>query len=82
MRSKVSVHGSITTGLLCRMRIYQYYLPVYFWCCQQLELHRQEKGAGQPLILGMQAPQVLTTPCRSQIYLIPTSIPSSTAQHC
>jgi hypothetical protein len=48
--------------LLCRMRIYQYYLPVYFWCRQQLELHRQEKGASQPLILGMQAPQVPTTP--------------------
>ncbi len=41
------------------MRIYQYYLPVYFWCLQQLELHRRENGAGQPLILGMQAPQVL-----------------------
>lgn len=41
------------------MRIYQYYLPVYYWCRQQLDLHRKEKGTSQPLIIGMQAPQVL-----------------------
>ncbi|EIE22379.1 P-loop containing nucleoside triphosphate hydrolase protein [Coccomyxa subellipsoidea C-169] len=39
-----------------RMRVYQYYLPVYFWCCQQMEQHRQ-KGIQQPLVIGMQAPQ-------------------------
>ena len=41
------------------MRIYQYYLPVYYWCRQQLDLHRKEKGTSQPLVIGMQAPQVL-----------------------
>lgn len=44
------------------MRIYQYYLPVYYWCRQQLDLHRKEKGTSQPLVIGMQAPQVLL-PC-------------------
>ncbi|KAK9915446.1 hypothetical protein WJX75_009273 [Coccomyxa subellipsoidea] len=40
-----------------RMRVYQYYLPVYFWCCQQMEKHRRENGTQQPLVIGMQAPQ-------------------------
>ncbi|BDA43365.1 D-glycerate 3-kinase, chloroplastic [Coccomyxa sp. Obi] len=39
-----------------RMRVYQYYLPVYFWCCQQMEEH-QKQGNQQPLVIGMQAPQ-------------------------
>ncbi len=41
------------------MRVYQYYLPIYFWMRQQLSLHKDGlQGKEQPLTIGMQAPQV------------------------
>ncbi|KAK9829318.1 hypothetical protein WJX72_005180 [[Myrmecia] bisecta] len=40
-----------------RMRIYHYYLPVYFWCRKQLERHRRDDPTGRPLVIGMSAPQ-------------------------
>lgn len=45
-----------------RRRIFQYYLPVFFWCQRQLQQHRAagENGGGSqrgPLILGISAPQ-------------------------
>eukprot|EP00884_Botryococcus_braunii_P002974 jgi/Botrbrau1/12678/Bobra.67_1s0042.1 len=40
-----------------RMRIYQYYLPIYFWCESQLEQHAKGGKAGSPLVIGIQAPQ-------------------------
>lgn len=39
-----------------RMRIFQYYLPVFFWCWRQVQEH-QQAGAGRPLVIGMQAVQ-------------------------
>lgn len=40
-----------------RLRIFRYYLPVFFWCQAQLEEHRRNGGSGEPLVIGMQAPQ-------------------------
>lgn len=43
-----------------RLRVYQYYLPVYFWVDAQMKQHkRQYAGAGgaPPLVLGISAPQ-------------------------
>lgn len=39
-----------------KLRIYHYYLPVYWWCRHQLELHRQQ-GNSTALVLGISAPQ-------------------------
>ncbi|GLC45781.1 hypothetical protein PLESTB_001156700 [Pleodorina starrii] len=39
-----------------RLRIYHYYLPVYWWVSQQLEQHRRE-GNKTALVLGISAPQ-------------------------
>lgn len=42
-----------------KLRIYHYYLPVFFWIKQQLQEHKQ-KHQGQtapPLVLGISAPQ-------------------------
>lgn len=39
-----------------KRRIYQYYLPVYFWCQNQLSAHRAS-GAVGPLVVGISAPQ-------------------------
>ena len=39
-----------------KSRIYQYYLPVYFWCQDQLNAHRAS-GASGPLVVGISAPQ-------------------------
>lgn len=36
--------------------MYQYYLPVFFWCKNQLQRHQQQ-GGKDPLVIGMQAPQ-------------------------
>ena len=45
--------------MLCRMRVYQYYLPIYFWMRRQLSQHKDRlQGKQQPLTIGMQAPQV------------------------
>lgn len=43
-------------SLMCRMRVFQYYIPVFFWCWKQVKVH-QESGNKQPLIIGMQAVQ-------------------------
>ncbi|KAK9815067.1 hypothetical protein WJX73_006615 [Symbiochloris irregularis] len=40
-----------------KLRIFRYYLPVFFWCQAQLEEHRHSGGSGEPLVIGMQAPQ-------------------------
>lgn len=40
----------------CRRRIYQYYLPVFFWAQGQLAAHRAA-GTPGPLVLGISAPQ-------------------------
>lgn len=43
-----------------RRRIFQYYLPVFFWCERQLLQHREAAGGGSaapPLVLGISAPQ-------------------------
>ncbi|EFJ45240.1 hypothetical protein VOLCADRAFT_94435 [Volvox carteri f. nagariensis] len=39
-----------------RLRIYHYYLPVYWWVSQQLEQHRKA-GHQTALVLGISAPQ-------------------------
>lgn len=42
------------------MRVYQYYLPIYFWMRSQLAEHKARlDGQQRPLTIGMQAPQVL-----------------------
>lgn len=41
-----------------RRRIFQYYLPVFFWCEAQLRQHRTQPGTSGPLVLGISAPQV------------------------
>ncbi|KAL4425715.1 hypothetical protein ABPG75_009731 [Micractinium tetrahymenae] len=42
-----------------KRRIFQYYLPVFFWCERQLLQHRAAAGGGAapPLVLGISAPQ-------------------------
>ncbi|GFR49593.1 hypothetical protein Agub_g11661 [Astrephomene gubernaculifera] len=42
--------------LVQRLRVYHYYLPVYWWVARQLELHRQS-GARTAMVLGISAPQ-------------------------
>jgi hypothetical protein len=37
-------------GEVQRQRVYQYYLPVYFWCLSQLEQHKAA-GQKQPLVV-------------------------------
>ncbi|GLI64652.1 hypothetical protein VaNZ11_007980 [Volvox africanus] len=39
-----------------KLRIYHYYLPVYWWVSRQLEQHRRE-GHQTALVLGISAPQ-------------------------
>ena len=47
------------------MRVYQYYLPIYFWMRQQLSQHKERlQGKEQPLTIGMQAPQARHSLCR------------------
>lgn len=36
------------------MRIYQYYLPIFFWCEAQMAQYRRQESA---LVIGIQAPQ-------------------------
>lgn len=38
------------------MRIYQYYLPVFFWCWEKVKAHKAA-GNQKPLVIGMQAVQ-------------------------
>ncbi len=45
------------TSHLCRMRIYHYYLPIFFWAEQQLKEHRRNGLGSRPLVIGIQAPQ-------------------------
>ncbi|EFN57470.1 hypothetical protein CHLNCDRAFT_30404 [Chlorella variabilis] len=40
-----------------KRRIFQYYLPVFFWCQRQLQQHRTAGSGGTPLVLGISAPQ-------------------------
>eukprot|EP00879_Flechtneria_rotunda_P015702 GHRR01016424.1.p1 GENE.GHRR01016424.1~~GHRR01016424.1.p1 ORF type:complete len:355 (+),score=81.51 GHRR01016424.1:153-1217(+) len=42
-----------------KLRVYRYYLPVFFWIQRQLQQHRQAYGEQQapPLVLGISAPQ-------------------------
>lgn len=44
-----------------RLRIFRYYLPVFFWCRRQLEEHKRAAGAdappAAPLVIGISAPQ-------------------------
>lgn len=45
-----------------KLRIYHYYLPTFFWCRQQLQLHQSSSplttGArASPLMIGISAPQ-------------------------
>ena len=43
-----------------RLRIFWYYLPVFFWCQRQLKQHRAACGAQAsppPLVIGISAPQ-------------------------
>eukprot|EP00798_Chlamydomonas_sp_ICE-L_P021504 gene21504-28486_t len=39
-----------------RLRIYQYYLPVYFWCREQITSHKAS-GNKNVMVLGISAPQ-------------------------
>jgi D-glycerate 3-kinase len=44
-------------AVACRLRIYHYYLPVFFWVQQQLQQHKQ-KHQGQtapPLVVSTAA---------------------------
>ncbi len=45
----------------CRLRIYHYYLPVFFWVESQLNAHRAKHAAAggpvPPMVLGISAPQ-------------------------
>ena len=43
------------TYVECRGRIFQYYLPVFFWCQKQLAAHKVSPAGKRPLVLGMQA---------------------------
>ena len=57
----------------CRMRVYQYYLPIYFWMREQLERHKASTdGQQRPLTIGMQAPQVtpVSNICHSTLHLL------------
>lgn len=38
------------------MRIFQYYLPVFFWCWDQVKAQKQS-GNKKPVVIGMQAVQ-------------------------
>ncbi|GBF88798.1 hypothetical protein Rsub_01699 [Raphidocelis subcapitata] len=43
-----------------RLRVYHYYLPVYFWVDAQMRQHKQRHagaGSAPPLVLGISAPQ-------------------------
>ncbi|KAI3438644.1 hypothetical protein D9Q98_001066 [Chlorella vulgaris] len=45
-----------------KRRIFQYYIPVFFWCQRQLQQHRaaaatESSTAPPPLVLGISAPQ-------------------------
>lgn len=42
-----------------KIRIYHYYIPVFFWCKQQLEQHRSQFTGNEvpPLVIGITAPQ-------------------------
>lgn len=40
-----------------RLRIYHYYLPVFFWVQQQLQRHKANGGPHTALVLGISAPQ-------------------------
>ncbi|KAG2492776.1 hypothetical protein HYH03_008940 [Edaphochlamys debaryana] len=40
-----------------RLRIFHYYLPVYFWVDGQLRAHRERGGGKTALVLGISAPQ-------------------------
>lgn len=42
--------------MCCRLRIFQYYLPIFFWCRDQLARHK-DSGSKDPIVIGMQAPQ-------------------------
>ncbi|CAM6095088.1 unnamed protein product [Calypogeia fissa] len=42
------------------IRLYQYYLPVFFWCLDQLARHRSRFAPGEPIppiVIGINAPQ-------------------------
>jgi len=53
-----------------RLRVFWYYLPVFFWCRHQLAAHQAAAGAGagarRPLVIGMQAPQVGSRPAHQR----------------
>lgn len=36
----------------CRLRIYRYYLPVFFWVQEQVQAHKAS-GATSPLMVSM-----------------------------
>lgn len=38
------------------VRIYQYYLPIFYWTMEQLRQHARQ-ASGKPLVLGISAPQ-------------------------
>lgn len=51
-----------TSFTVSRRRIFQYYIPVFFWCQRQLQQHRaaaatESSTAPPPLVLGISAPQ-------------------------
>ncbi|KAF5829074.1 hypothetical protein DUNSADRAFT_16607 [Dunaliella salina] len=48
--------SSHTTRANSRLRVYHYYLPVFFWCIHQLKLHK-DSGAKTALVVGISAPQ-------------------------
>lgn len=52
--------NELTMSLPEKARIYHYYIPVYLWCEEQIELHRSKFGEGDeivPLVIGVSAPQ-------------------------
>ena len=58
--ARTSSHCPATLCATRRLRIFWYYLPVFFWCQRQLKQHCAVHGAHgspPPLVLGISAPQ-------------------------
>jgi hypothetical protein len=71
-----SAHVLLIHAHTCRLRIYQYYLPVYFWCLQQLAKHK-ESGSQTALVVGC-----MQNPCSHCECLMPVQVTVMTVYIC